>query len=212
MRRQYAGAAFASVLTAELTASASSLTISCDDLTNWPDGTVGPFYVVIDRGLASEEKILCVSRASNTINVYNDGITNGRGSDGTSISYHGANSVIEHVFTATDADEANLHVNTPPLHITVCTSTTRPAAPVANQTILQTDTESLWSYIGGEWVDVSGASATGGGDNKVFWENDTNVTANYTITSGKNAGTFGPVTIDSGVTVTVPAGSTWSVV
>ena len=111
MRRQYAGAAFASVLTAELTASAAALTISCDDLTNWPDGTVGPFYVVVDRGLATEEKILCVTRASNTLNVYNDGITTGRGADGTSVSYHGANAVIEHVFTATDADEANLHVN-----------------------------------------------------------------------------------------------------
>lgn len=111
MRRQYAGAAFASVLTAELTASAASLTISCDDLTNWPDGTVGPFYVVVDRGLASEEKILCVTRSSNTLTVYDDGITVGRGADGTAISYHGTNAVIEHVFTATDADEANLHVN-----------------------------------------------------------------------------------------------------
>lgn len=212
MRRQYAGAAFASVLTAELTASAASLTISCDDLTNWPDGTVGPFYVVVDRGLATEEKILCVSRASNTLNVYNDGITNGRGADGTSISYHGANAVIEHVFTATDADEANLHVNTPSLHITVCTSTTRPAAPVANQTILETDTQKMYSYIGGAWVNLSAASASGGGDDRIFWENGTNVTTNYTITSGSNAGTFGPVTIDSGATVTVPSGSTWSVV
>ena len=212
MRRQYAGATFASVLTAELPASALSLTISCSDLTNWPDGTVGPFYVVVDRGLATEEKILCVSRAANTLSVYNDGVTNGRGADGTSIQGHTINALIEHVFTATDADEANLHVNTAPLHITVATSSTRPSPAVANQTILQTDTESLWSYIGGEWVDVSGASATGGGADRVFWENDTTVTEDYTITSGKNAGTFGPVTIESGVTVTVPAGSVWSVV
>lgn len=111
MRRQYAGAAFASVLTAELAASAGALTISCDDLTNWPDGTVGPFYVVIDRGLATEEKILCESRTSNTLTVYDDGVTIGRGADGTSIQAHTINAVIEHVFTATDADEANLHVN-----------------------------------------------------------------------------------------------------
>lgn len=111
MRRQYAGAAFASVLTAELAASAGALTISCDNLTNWPDGTVGPFYVVIDRGLATEEKILCVTRTSNTLNVYDDGVTSGRGADGTSIQAHTINAVIEHVFTATDADEANLHVN-----------------------------------------------------------------------------------------------------
>lgn len=111
MRRQYAGAAYASVLTSELAASASALVITCSDLTNWPDGTIGPFYVVIDRGLATEEKILCVTRSSNTLNVYDDGVTSGRGADGTSVSYHATNSVIEHVFTATDADEANLHVN-----------------------------------------------------------------------------------------------------
>lgn len=111
MRRQYAGAAYASVLTVELAASAGALTITCDDLTNWPDGTVGPFYVVVDRGLATEEKILCVSRTSNILTVYNSGGTNGRGADGTSIQAHTVNAVIEHVFTATDADEANLHVN-----------------------------------------------------------------------------------------------------
>ena len=111
MRRQYAGAAYASVLTAQLDGSAGALSISCDDLTNWPDGTVGPFYVVINRGLATEEKILCVSRAGNTLTVYDDGVTVGRGADGTSIQTHSVNSVIEHVFTATDADEANLHVN-----------------------------------------------------------------------------------------------------
>jgi len=42
--------------------------------------------------------------------------------------------------------------------------------------------------------------------------NDLNVTASYTIPTGKNSGTFGPVTINSGVTVTVPSGSVWSIV
>jgi hypothetical protein len=45
----------------------------------------------------------------------------------------------------------------------------------------------------------------------VFYENDQNVTANYTITSGKNAMSTGPITIDSGVSVTVPSGSVWVV-
>lgn len=111
MRRQYAGAAFPSVLIAELAASAAALTIECDDLTNWPDGMVGPFVVAADRGLPTEEKILCSSRTANTLTVYDDGVTSGRGWDGTSIQYHNINAVIEHVFSATDADEANLHVN-----------------------------------------------------------------------------------------------------
>lgn len=54
--------------------------------------------------------------------------------------------------------------------------------------------------------------AVGGSNNQLFWQNDTTMSTDYTITSGKNAGTFGPVTINSGVTLTVPSGSTWSVI
>lgn len=59
--------------------------------------------------------------------------------------------------------------------------------------------------------DLAGG-ATGAGSDDVFYENGQTVTGSYTITSGKNAGTFGPVTINSGVTVTVPSGSTWTLV
>jgi len=64
-------------------------------------------------------------------------------------------------------------------------------------------------FVGATAQDLS---PLGGGSNKVFFENDTNVTANYTITDGKNAMSAGPITIDSGVTVTVGTGETWTVV
>lgn len=111
MRRQYAGGAKPAYLTANLGGTTGDLTISCDNLDNWPTGSVGPFFVVIDRGLAAEEKILCVSRSTNTLTVYNTGGVNGRGADGTTPIAHSSNAEIEHVFTATDADDANLHVN-----------------------------------------------------------------------------------------------------
>lgn len=112
MRRSYSGAAQTAKLTSDLGGSTANLTIYCDDLTNWPTGTGGyPFYVVIDRGKSTEEKILCASRTGNIISVYDNGVTNGRAADGTSITSHTANSVIEHCMTATDADEANAHVN-----------------------------------------------------------------------------------------------------
>ena len=108
MRREYVGGAQAARLTTSLGDSPGDLTISCNNLTNWPTGTGGrPFYVVIDRGLSSEEKILCESRSGNTLTVFDDGISIGRGADDTSITAHASNAVIEHVFTATDADEAN---------------------------------------------------------------------------------------------------------
>ena len=213
MRREYQGAAQAAVLTASLGGSTGDLTITCDDLTGWPTGVGGkPFYIAIDRGLANEEKILCTSRTGNTLAVFNDGITTGRGADGTAVTGHSNNAVVEHVFTATDADEANAHVNDDALHITAVTASTRPSPATANQVILQTDTVSLFARIGGAWVEVSGEGAQGAASDKVFWENDQAVTASYDITSGKHAGTFGPVTINSGVTVTIPSGSVWTVV
>tara|TARA_R110000764_G_scaffold208495_1_gene294160 strand:+ start:197 stop:775 length:579 start_codon:yes stop_codon:yes gene_type:complete len=56
------------------------------------------------------------------------------------------------------------------------------------------------------------AGATGGGNDDIFYENGQNVTTNYTITNGKNAMSAGPITIDNGVTVTVGAGETWTVI
>lgn len=54
--------------------------------------------------------------------------------------------------------------------------------------------------------------AKGGGTDAVFFENDQTVNTNYTITAGKNAMSAGPITIADGVTVTIPTGSTWTIV
>ena len=58
------------------------------------------------------------------------------------------------------------------------------------------------------------ASAPVGGSssNKVFFENDKVVSVNYQITSTKNAMTAGPVSINSGIGVTVPSGCSWTIV
>ena len=55
-------------------------------------------------------------------------------------------------------------------------------------------------------------AAKGNGGDQIFIENDQVVTNNYTITTNKNAVTAGPVTINAGVTVTIPSGSNWVVV
>jgi hypothetical protein len=62
-----------------------------------------------------------------------------------------------------------------------------------------------------KWA-LAAAGATGGGTDQVFYENDQAVTTNYTISTDKNALSAGPITIDSGATVTVPSGSAWVVV
>jgi len=54
--------------------------------------------------------------------------------------------------------------------------------------------------------------ATGGGSDRFIYENDQTVNADYTITAGKNAMSAGPITINNGVTVTIPNGSTYTIV
>ena len=84
-------------------------------------------------------------------------------------------------------------------------------SPVGGLLIYNTTQLSYQVYNGTSWTSVGGG-ATGGGSNQVFVENDQTVTDNYTITSGKHAMSTGPITINSGVVVTVPSGSNWVVI
>ena len=68
------------------------------------------------------------------------------------------------------------------------------------------------SVLGSGDLDVGGAGAVGGGTDEVFYENDQVITTNYTLTANKNAMTAGDITINNGITVTVPNGATWTVV
>ena len=53
---------------------------------------------------------------------------------------------------------------------------------------------------------------SGGGTDKIFYENDIVMTTNYTITTGRNAMSAGPITVNPGVTLTVPSGSVYTIV
>jgi len=73
-----------------------------------------------------------------------------------------------------------------------------------NQVLASNGSATYWT--------TAAAGATGGGTDMVFWVNNTAVTADYTIPANTNAGTFGPVTIGSNVTVTISNTSTWTIV
>ncbi len=78
-------------------------------------------------------------------------------------------------------------------------------------TVSGTCTATAFSGDGSSLTGIS-AGATGGGSDEIFYENGQNVTTDYTITNGKNAMSAGPITIDSGVTVTVGSGETLTIV
>jgi len=91
------------------------------------------------------------------------------------------------------------------------TTSDRPASPATGMLRFNTTLSGFEGYNGTTWGSIGGG-ATGAGGDQIFWNNGQTVTTSYTIPTGYNSGTFGPITVASGVTVTVPAGSTWSIV
>ena len=87
----------------------------------------------------------------------------------------------------------------------------RPGSPVNGMIRYNTTLSTFEGYKNAAWGAIGGG-ATGGGSDDVFYENGQTVTTNYTLTTNKNAVTAGPVTVNSGVTVTIPSGSSWVVV
>jgi hypothetical protein len=86
----------------------------------------------------------------------------------------------------------------------------RDGTPSAGYFRFNTTTGTFEGHNGSAWGSVGGG-ATGAGGDTVFSENSMIVTTSYTLTSGKSASSVGPITINSGATVTVPSGSRWVV-
>jgi len=90
------------------------------------------------------------------------------------------------------------------------TTAQRPGTPAAGQLRYNTTLNKFEGYNGTAWSSVGGG-ATGGGADTVFYENTRTVTTNYTLSSSNNAHSVGPITINSGITVTIPSGARWVV-
>jgi hypothetical protein len=90
------------------------------------------------------------------------------------------------------------------------TTAERPVSPANGQIRYNTTTAQFEGYQGGAWGQLGGG-ATGAGGDEVFQENSLIVTTSYTLTTGKNAMSVGPIQINSGAVVTVPSGQRWVV-
>ena len=101
-RRQYKGAAASTTTTNALGVGDTSVTLTAT--TGWPSAAGVPFYVVIDPGTSSEEK--CSATISGST------LTLTRAQDDTTAAVHSSGATIYPVFSADDADEANLFAST----------------------------------------------------------------------------------------------------
>lgn len=91
------------------------------------------------------------------------------------------------------------------------TTAERPATGVQGYARYNATNGEFEGHNGAAWTPLGGG-ATGSSGDKVFFLNELVVDYDYTLPAGMNAGTFGPVTIKDGVTVTIPDGQTWSIV
>lgn len=112
--------------------------------------------------------------------------------------------------TATFAGDVLLS-GTGQLDLPAGTTAQRSGSPNSGMIRFNTTLTQFEGYNGTAWGAIGGG-AGGGGSDRVFYENGQTVTTNYTLTTSTNAVTAGPITINSGVTVTVPSGASWVVV
>ena len=85
------------------------------------------------------------------------------------------------------------------------TTAQRDGSPSAGFLRFNSTTTGFEGYNGSEWGSIGGGASAGG----AIYENTDDITSNYTLTTGSNGMSVGPITIASGVTVTVPSGQRW---
>jgi len=126
--------------------------------------------------------------------------------DGTTI---GTTTPASGKFTTLDASGAVTFTSTGAVKIPVGTTAQQPT-PVTGM-IRYDSTLGQFQGYSTVWGSLGGG-ATGGGSDQVFVLNDQVVTTDYTIASTKNASSAGPISINTGVTVTISTGANWVIV
>lgn len=106
-RRMYSGNAKATTLNGAITSTQTNITV--DDATGYPSGGTGNFWIVIDRGLSTEEKVLCSNTTGLVITAVDRTVAGNR--DDTSNQSHSNGATVEHCYTADDANDANAHTH-----------------------------------------------------------------------------------------------------
>ena len=89
--------------------------------------------------------------------------------------------------------------------IPVGTTAQRDGSPANGMFRYNTTTDEFEGYSESAWGSIGGGASAGG----AIYENVDDIASNYTLTSGSNGMSVGPITLATGVTVTVPTGQRW---
>jgi hypothetical protein len=207
------------LLTASIGTTDTSIVIESDKAYLFPVANTGTgsvsaatdwFKVTLQNSSGAVEIVYVRTRPSGS-SVFSNVI---RGQEGTTALAFSAGTVVGLRITAADIQSAQNTVGstgvTGSLITPAGTGAQRDASPLPGYFRFNTDTDSWEGYDGTVWKAVGGG-ATGGGADEVFVENSQNVTVGYTIPATRNASSVGPITVESGIAVTVSDGSRWVV-
>ena len=186
----------------------------------------GTEEILINDGGTSKKSTVAAVTATNTaaiaLNTAKTGITSGQASEITAntakvgITTSQANEITANTakvgITSGQASEitANTAKVTNATHtgdVTGATALTIAAGAVDIAMMSATGTASSSTYLRGDnaWATVASGNITTSG----LYEMANIIASNYSIASGNNAISAGPITINTGIAVTVPSGSTW---
>jgi hypothetical protein len=84
------------------------------------------------------------------------------------------------------------------------TTAQRSGSPADGMIRYNTDQDQIEGYVNGIWGGISGAQAGG-----AILTNKDIASVNYTISTGENGLSVGPIVVNSGITITVTSGQRW---
>ena len=129
--------------------------------------------------------------------------------DGSVDLYHDSVKKLE-----TTADGVDI-TSTGALKLPVGTTAQRPSSPAQGDMRFSSTDTAAEIYDGSAWGAIGGTSypeVGTGGTNRWAVVHSYTVDADYSIPSGSHVINSGPMTVNSGVTVTIPSGSNWTIV
>lgn len=202
-------------LSSSITSGDTSIPVT--DGSGYPDGNGGNFYIVIDRGLSSQEVIECSARSGNTITAAT------RGDDGSSATSHASGAAVEHVVPASELQAMSTHRNATtgtPHGSAYLTTTTHAAVSHTTDMIgdgeitdAKIDTVAASKLTGTASVDTTGNAATA--DVADAWSTARDLTFTGDVT-GTISGLDGSANESAGLTIAAGAvensmaGFTWT--
>lgn len=114
---------------------------------------------------------------------------------------------------AADADNVKKTSSVGAAYIPAGDTADRPAVPGEGMFRFNEELGVFEGYTtAGGWGQIGGGQMYGNAPTKAVFYNSQTIGENLTVKAGENGGTFGPVTVNDGFTVTVENGSVWSIV